>query len=140
MPENNGEDFETLVHDISDSLVRNEPVLVLDRLHTYSIKYIREICQKHGIPVSADNGDFYPLQSLAGSLVKFYRQNNYFDSEFSEGALKSSISLFDSYNSIRNNQSFAHDNSVLDRDEAAYVVEIVSATLRFINKIEKSTF
>lgn len=138
LPEHNGDDFETLNRDITDSLARNEPVLVLDRLHTYSIKYIRGICQKHNIPVSADNGDPYPLQSLAGSLVKFYQQNNYLDSEFAERALKSSISLFDSYNAIRNNQSFAHDNKVLNKEEATYAVEIVSATLKFIDKIEKS--
>ena len=137
LPEKSGEDFEALNRDIADSLARNEPVLVLDRLHTYSIKYIRGICQKHNIPVSADNGDLYPLQSLAGSLVKFYQHNNYLDSEFAERALKSSISLFDSYNAIRNNQSFAHDNKILNKDEAAYAVEIVSATLKFIDKIER---
>lgn len=137
LPEKNGEDFETLSRDIADSLAKNEPVLVLDRLHTYSIKYIREICEKHGISVRADNGQLHPLHSLAGSLVKYYQQNNAFGSEFAEKALKASISLFDRYNSIRNNQSFAHDNMVLNKTEAAYVVRIVSATLSFIAEIEK---
>lgn len=138
LPEKNGEDFETLSRDIADSLAKNEPVLVLDRLHTYSIKYIREVCEMHRINVSTDEGKLHPLHSLAGSLVKYYRNNNIFGSEFAEQALKMSISLFDSYNSVRNNQSYAHDNKVLNKTEAAYVVKIVSATLSFIDEIENA--
>ncbi len=115
LPEKCGDDFETLSQDIADALAKNEPVLVLDRLHTFSVKYIREICHKHSIPIATPNGQMYPLQSLAGSLVKYYESNNVFGSDFAKQALKMSISLFDSYNAIRNDRSFAHDNSVLDK-------------------------
>ncbi len=50
-----------------------------------------------------------------------------------------SISTFEKYNAIRNNQSFAHDNTVLNKPEAQYVIEIVSATLRLIKSVEDNT-
>ena len=49
-----------------------------------------------------------------------------------------SISLFDSYNSIRNDKSFAHDNNLLDKREAVYVVKILADTIGFIEEIENS--
>lgn len=47
LPKEQGENFEVLSTDIHDALSKDEPSLVLDRLHTYSSKYLREICAKH---------------------------------------------------------------------------------------------
>mgnify|MGYP002753225965 CR=1 FL=1 len=138
LPEEQGETFETLSRDIHDALNKNEPTLVLDRLHTYSTKYLREICQKHGIGITDSSGNHYALHSLVGGLVKYYKTHNMFKSDFAEQSLKMSISTFEKYNDIRNKKSYAHDNDVLDKAEAAYVVAIVTATLTFINSIEEN--
>lgn len=138
LPERIGDDFATLSRDICDALAKDEPVLVLDRLHTFSMKYFREICQKHSIEISSSDGKFYPLNNLVGSLAKHYQQNNLFDSDFSLTAMKMSISLFDKYNAIRNNKSFAHDNKLLNKREAKYVVKILTDTLAFIDEIENN--
>lgn len=140
LPEEQGETFETLSRDIHDALSKNEPTLVLDRLHTYSTKYLREICEKHGLDVADASGNHYPLHSLVGQLAKFYKNNNMFKSEFTEQALKMSISIFEKYNDIRNKKSYAHDNDVLDKSESAYVVSIVTGTLAFIHNIEKNEY
>ena len=137
LPENEESEFKVLYSDISDALAKDEPVLVLDRLHTYSVKYLRKVCQKYNIPIS-DNEKFYPLHDLVGKLVKYYEQNDKFETDFSRMAMKMSISLFDSYNDVRNNKSYAHDNRVLNNREAAYVVRMLSATLAFIESIENS--
>lgn len=136
LPEQKGDDFDILSRDIYDALAKDEPVLVLDRLHTFSMKYLREICQKHNIQVAAPNGQLHPLHNLVGSLVKRYEQNGTFSSDFSKKAMKMSISLFESYNSIRNDKSFAHDNDLLNKREATYVVKILMDTLSFIDEIE----
>ena len=138
LPEEQGETFETLSRDIHDALNKNEPTLVLDRLHTYSTKYLRETCQKHGIGIADTSGNHYPMHSLIGQLAKFYRANNMFQSEFAETALKMSISIFEKYNDIRNKNSYAHDNEVLNKPESAYVVSIVAATLTFLHSIEEN--
>ena len=134
LPEESEESFEVLSRDISDALAKGEPVLVLDRLHTYSTRYLRRLCEKHGLSIS--DGDNYPLQSLAGNLAKFYVNDNYFESEFPARAIKISISEFDAFNKIRNDMSYAHDNDVLNKAEAAYVVKVVAATLTFIHALE----
>lgn len=136
LPEHQGDSFEVLSRDIHDALAKGEPVLVLDRLHTYSSKYLREICNKHGISTNGGLGDNFPLHSLAGMLTKYYKANNVFQSEFMEQALKMSISSFEKYNKIRNDQSYAHDNVVLNNIETAYVVKIITATLTLIYEIE----
>lgn len=136
LPEGTSDDFATLSRDIRDALAKDEPVLVLDRLHTFSMKYFRELCQRHKIEVSAQDGQLYPLHNLVGSLAKYYEQNHLFESDFSKKAVKSSISLFDSYNAIRNDQSFAHDNALLSKREATYVVRILTDALDFIDGIE----
>lgn len=138
LPKEQGENFEVLSTDIHDALSKDEPSLVLDRLHTYSSKYLREICAKHSIPVKNVDGNHYPLHSLAGSLAKYYSNNHLFQSDFAEQALKMSISTFEKYNAIRNTQSYAPDNVVLNKAEATYVVTVVTATLTLIHKVENS--
>lgn len=136
LPEEHGETFEILSRDIYDALSKDEPTLVLDRLHTYSTRFLRDICNKHNI-VSADAaGNNYPLHSLVGILSKYYKEHKVFQSNFVEQTLKMSISTFERYNAIRNSQSYAHDNDVLNKIEATYVVTVVTATLTLIHKIE----
>lgn len=136
LPQAQGESFDILSRDIKDSLSKGEPTLVLDRLHTYSTKYLREICAKHDIETANNKGEGYPLHSLVGSLAKYYEKESMFDSEFVPAALKMTISTFETFNNIRNTKSFAHDNVVLDKAEATYVITIVSATLSFIHEVE----
>ena len=136
LPDKHGEDWDTLSEDINQALARNEPTLVLDRLHTFSVKFFREICENNWIETKNDKGELYPLHSLVGMLTKHYKKNNVFQSEFAEQALKSSISLFDTYNKIRNEHSYAHDNTILNNEEAILVVKIMAATISFVDELE----
>jgi hypothetical protein len=139
LPETKEETLQTLLEDINISLSRNKPTLVLDRLHTFSTKYLRMVCESKGISVLDDRGNYYPLHSLAGMLKKHFEKENETKSEFTLLAIQNSISLFDKYNSIRNNQSFAHDNEILENIEAEFVVKNMANTLVFIEKIESQS-
>jgi hypothetical protein len=97
---------------------------------------LREVCTKHGIETANNKGENYSLHSLVGSLAKYYEKENVFDSDFAPIALKMSISAFEAFNDIRNNMSFAHDNVVLDKAEATYVITIVNAMITFIHEVE----
>ena len=61
LPETHGETWEVLHTDIMQALSRNEPILVLDRLHTFSVKFIRELCDKKGIQTKDTKGKAYAL-------------------------------------------------------------------------------
>lgn len=127
-----------LLADIQRALSVGNPELCLDRLHTFTAEYLRVICDSHDIPTANAKGEHYPLNSILGSLLKFYRDNSLVQSEFSLIALRNSIDLFSKYNSVRNDQSYAHPNEVLNKAEATYVVQIVSSTLTLIEQIERN--
>ena len=136
LPSKREDSLQTLLEDIYNALGRNKPELVLDRLHTFSTKLLRQICTDNEITVTDDKGANLPLHSLAGMLRKKYEQDELFQSSFTLTALQNSISLFDKYNSVRNNQSYAHDNEVLDTIEAEFTVRIMADLLTFIDKAE----
>ncbi len=137
LPSKKEDSFQTLQEDISSALSRNKPELALDRLHTFSTKLLRQICVDNGIAIADDKGNNYPLHSLAGKLKKKYEQDGLFQSSFTLTAIGNSISLFDSYNSVRNSQSYAHDNKVLGTLEAEFAVKVMADCISFIDKAEK---
>lgn len=122
--------------DIERNCNNNTPELALDRLHTFSTEFFRSLCDKHEINTEDDRGNELPLHSLVGRLKNWYAENHYFDSEFSVVAIQNTINIFDKYNAIRNDQSAAHPNEMLNKAEAMYAVRIVAETLTFIDKIE----
>ncbi|WP_160691667.1 abortive infection family protein [Clostridium sp. C2-6-12] len=130
------EDFELLSKNIRDTIENNEPELALDRLHTYSVKYIRNICDKHGITYNKNE----PLNSCYGKYIKFLKDKELIETEMTETILKFSISLLDKFNYVRNNKSFAHDNSILNYDESMLVFRNITSIIGFIKAIEEKMF
>ena len=60
--------------------------------------------------------------------------------EFSDRALKSSISLLDSFNDLRNNHSLAHDNEILGPVEARFIFSNISAILVMVRALESERY
>ncbi|HBE90792.1 MAG: hypothetical protein A3E37_02795 [Candidatus Andersenbacteria bacterium RIFCSPHIGHO2_12_FULL_46_9] len=133
MPNSDDETFSLLAKSIRESIENNEPAGALDRLHTFVVKHIRELSEKHSISYDKK----VPLHSLFGGYVKFLKENNLIESEMTERILKSSISVLEAFNGVRNNQSFAHDNPILNDNESVLIFNNISNTIRFINAIEK---
>ena len=133
IPNADGRDFETLAKSVRASIDANEPESGLDRLHTFVVKYVRILCQKHGISTDRDK----PLHSMFGEYVKQLRNKGLLESEMTERILKSCISTLESFNHVRNNQSFAHDNQILNYHESLLIFNHVTASLRFLQWLEK---
>lgn len=138
LPQITADNWETLHNDIMQAISRNEPTLVIDRLHTFTVMYLHSLCQDKGIAVKNDRDESYPIHSLMGSLSKHYSDNKNIQSEFSKQTLKMSISLFEKYNDLRNKNSYAHDNEILSNAEACYAIKMVSATICFLHEIERN--
>lgn len=131
-PNADGRGFETLAKSVRASIDDNEPESGLDRLHTFVVKYVRVICSKHGISTSRDK----PLHSMFGEYVKYLRNGGRLESKMTERILKSSISTLEEFNHVRNNQSFAHDNELLNYHESLLIFNHVAASIRFLQWIE----
>jgi hypothetical protein len=132
-PNSSDNDFALLAQSIKESIEKNQPEQALDRLHTFVIKYVRELCVRHAIDFEKDT----PLHSLFGLYVKFLLKNDLVESEMSGRILKSSISVLEAFNDVRNNQSFAHDNPILNKNESVLIFNDISNTLRFLESIER---
>lgn len=125
-------DFDALAKSVRESIDRNEPETGLDRLHTFLVKYFRVLCQKHGISTEREK----PLHSLVGGYVKALKEEGLIESAMTERILKSSISVMEAFNKVRNEQSYAHDNQVLSYNESLLIFGHVTSSIRFIAALE----
>lgn len=126
-------DFITLAQLIRESIEKNEPENALDRLHTFTIKYIRRLCDNYEITYDKKK----PLHSLFGEYIKKLEKSKIIESEMTKRILKSSISVLEAFNDVRNNRSFAHDNTVLNYHESILIFNNISNIIRFLEIIEK---
>jgi Abortive infection C-terminus len=125
-------DFEAVARAVSSAIESNRPEDALDRLHTFVTKFMRSLCQGHGIPVTREKA----LHSLAGEYVKKVQELGYVESEMTVRILKSSIGNLEAFNHVRNNQSLAHDNPALNYDEALLIFNNVASSVRFVRSLE----
>jgi hypothetical protein len=131
-PNTDDADFQKLSEAIKECIEKNQPETGLDRLHTFITRYIRELCQNHKIEIKKE----MPLHSIFGMYIKFLLANKLIDSIMTIRILKSSISVMEAFNTVRNEKSFAHDNPILNYNESILIFNAVSNTLKFIQTIE----
>lgn len=125
-------DFEVVAQHVREAIDKNQPEGALDRLHTFVIKFVRVSCEPHGIEVNRDK----PLHSVFGEYVRALRDGGHLESAMTERILKSSISVLESFNDVRNNKSLAHDNPILNYEESLLIFNHVAASIRFIKALE----
>lgn len=126
-------DFSRLAKSIRESIDKNEPEVALDRLHTYLMKKIRQLCANHQVEIKSNE----TLNAIYGKYIKFLVSTGKIESKMSENILKYSINILEAFNDIRNNKSFAHDNDILNYDESILIFNNVTNSLKFIESIEK---
>ena len=125
-------DFEVVAEHVREAIEKNQPEGGLDRLHTFVNKFIRVTCEPHGITITRDK----PLHSVFGEYVKALREGGHLESAMTERILKSSISVLEAFNDVRNNKSLAHDNPILNYEESLLIFNHVAASIRFIKALE----
>jgi hypothetical protein len=125
-------DLEVVAAAVRSSINENKPEAGLDRLHTFITKYLRSLCERRGVAVSRDK----PLHSLVGEYVKKLRDLGYIESEMTLRILKTSISNLEAFNDVRNNRSLAHDNPMLNYDEALLIFNNVASSVRFMRSLQ----
>lgn len=129
-----GEDrnFDLVAQAVRESIDKNQPEIGLDRLHLFVVKFVRSICETHGLP--HDRG--IPLNGLFGGYVKFLTKNGHLTSDMTERILKSSIANLGAFDYVRNNHTLAHDNAILSYDESLLIFNHIASAVRFIKALE----
>lgn len=131
-PLTDARDFDAIAQEVRAAIDANKLEQGLDRLHTFVVKFVRTLCEKHGLSVSRDK----PLHSLFGQYVKRLRKLQHLESDMTERILKSSISILEAFNSVRNNKSLAHDNELLTHEESLLIFNHVASSIRFLRTLE----
>ncbi len=127
--------LEELVADIERSLAANKPEVAIDHLHTYCMKRFSHLLRIRGI----ECGDDEPLHSRFGKYRKQLMSERQLH-EFTDRALKSSISILESFNDLRNNHSLAHDNKILETFEARFIFSSINAMLVMVRTLEAGRY
>ncbi|GAA0022830.1 abortive infection family protein [Bradyrhizobium diazoefficiens] len=129
------ETLEELISGIERDVAANRPAAALDRLHTYCMKKFAHVLNGRGIKFIKDD----PLHTRAGKYIKALETEGSLR-EISLRILKTSISIFESFNAVRNNGSFAHDNEIVDHAEARFIFDAITNILRFMKAHEAARF
>jgi hypothetical protein len=130
------ETLDELIAAIQRDINANKPQAALDRLHTYCMKKFAHLIETHGGICEKDND---PLHSRVGKYIRLLEEKSQLQ-PISAQIMKSSISVFDKFNGIRNDKTFAHDNEIVGLHEARFIFDSVSAILRFVRAIEAARF
>jgi hypothetical protein len=129
------ETLEELVQAIRRDAEADKPQAALDRLHTYSMKKFAHLLQLRNAPADKDE----PLHSRVGRYVKQLEAERELR-PVTKQIMKNCIGIFQSYNDVRNSHSFAHDNVVVEKEEARFIFETVVSMLRFVRSVEAGKF
>lgn len=129
------ETLDELVQAIRRDADVGKPQAALDRLHTYSMKKFAYLLAERGTATNREE----PLHSRVGRYAKLLDTESSLQ-PISKQIMKNCIGIFQSYNDVRNNASFAHDNDVVNKDEARFIFETVISMLRFVRAIEAGRF
>jgi hypothetical protein len=131
-PNADGPEFDMLARAVRESIEKHEPEAGLDRLHAFLTKFLRVLCETRGISPQRDK----PLHSVVGEYIKALRAKELIHSDMTERILKSTISTFEAFNTVRNDQSLAHPNKLLTYEEALFIFNHVTSAVRFLREVE----
>lgn len=129
------ETLQELVASIERDMAADKPAAAMDRLHTYCAKKFGHLLDERGIAWDRSA----PLHNRVGTYVRALSAERQLR-DMTLQIIKNSIGVFDKFNHVRNNQSLAHDNVLLDKAEARFIFDSVSAVLHFFKRIDADRY
>jgi hypothetical protein len=124
--------FQRLADSVRQAIQRNEPEAGLDRLHTYFIWFVRQACEGNGVEVSKDDA----ANAVIGKYVKHLKATKRIESEMTLQILNYAQATISHFNRVRNEQSLAHANPILNYHEALLIFNHIVAVVKFIRVVE----
>ena len=132
VPNDDDPNFDLLAQQVRAAMEDGRPHLGLDRLHTFTIRYIRNLYLRHFERPASKSAT---ANSLLGEVANDLRSKGV-TSKMATEILKSSARVLDEFNYVRNNQTLAHDNAELvGESEAYFLYQSIAATIRFLKSL-----
>ena len=76
---------------------------------------------------------------MFGSYRNYLNQSGLIKSKMTDRILKLSVDTLDAFSRVRNEESLAHDNDVLNYDESLFIFNHVCALVRLLQTIEQES-
>jgi hypothetical protein len=130
------ETLEELVAGIQRDVDAGRPETALDRLHTYCMKKLAHLLAQRD-PSARPAAT---LNARLGQYLGTSRRDAKLHHPVSFKIMTGAIETFELFNSVRNDRSLAHDNTSIERSEAAFIFEAIVNVLRFIKATEGQSF
>ncbi len=108
----------------------------LDRLHTYCMK-------KFAYLIRVGDPGMKPAATLHARLGQYLGTRRKAAKEHHPVSFKimtAAVEAFELYNSVRNDRSLAHDNTLIERAEARFIFDGIMNVLRFLKATEGAVF
>lgn len=137
IPDSLTDDMSKLKEDIDSHIVKKEYSIVVDRLHTYYGYLLQSISQKLSLEPSVDENDHIILSATNKKIAEYLYEHKAI-TDFQKQELIVANSLLEKFNVIRNKETGAHPNSIINNDDAEFLVKTISANMLLLEKKVKS--
>lgn len=119
-----------LLKEIKDKISRGQYEFAIDRLHTL-LKYKYEAIFKS---IKKDlKGE--TLDAISGELNNILRANNVFKESTTFSILSATKKIMKDFDDARNNKTYAHANTIMEKNEAEFLCTYMVYYYNFICKI-----
>ena len=120
-----------LLKEIKDKISRGQYEFAIDRLHTL-LKYKYEAIFKS---LKKDlKGE--TLDTISGELNNILRVNNVFKESTTFSILSATKKIMKDFDDARNNKTYAHANTIMEKNEAEFLCTYMVYYYNFICKID----
>ena len=120
-----------LLKEIKDKISRGQYEFAIDRLHTL-LKYKYEAIFKS---IKKDlKGE--TLDAISGELNNILRANNVFKESTTFSILSATKKIMKDFDDARNNKTYAHANTIMEKNEAEFLCTYMVYYYNFICKVD----
>ncbi|MCK4358411.1 MAG: abortive infection family protein [Candidatus Cloacimonetes bacterium] len=112
-----------------NEIVKGNPDLAHDRMHTFIHDYFIQLCAKLSLNPNSNRPDILELFSLIQQHL-----NKIDSSKVSITILRSMSKILKEINDIRNNKSLSHPNPILKKPEALFVINTVKTIYVYLEE------
>ena len=122
---------ELLLKEVKEKISKYQYEFAIDRLHTL-LKYKYEaIFKTINREIKGENMD-----SIAGELNNILRENEVFKEKTTFSILSAPKKIMKDFDDARNNKTYAHTNSIMEKNEAEFLCTYMIDYYNFISKID----
>ncbi len=134
LPKLDADGLRSLENDLKQKLANQEFDLAIDRLHTYALYYFEKLCKENNLTPNKDPKNHIMFDDMVTQLQKKFENNDLLNN-FDKETIKNSKIMLQKYNEIRNNQSYAHPNKIIENAKAKYVVENIISLMNYLGEL-----